>query len=171
MTVALLIPVCSPSVVVDDLGPEAVARGPAEIHPEEHLGPVRGLGAARTGADRQDRAVAVVVAGEQQQRPLPREVLLQRRDVTVQLGLELRVRGIGEQRRQLLDRGRACLEPAPGFDLVAETLGLLQDGLCRALVVPEAGFLRPGVELGDPRLGGPEVKDAPRSTGSARRDP
>ena len=44
--------------LVDDLGPEAVALRPAEVHPEEHLGPVGRLGAAGAGADREERAAA-----------------------------------------------------------------------------------------------------------------
>ena len=45
-------------LLVDDLGLEPMALGPAEVHPEEHLGPVGRLGAAGAGADREDRAAA-----------------------------------------------------------------------------------------------------------------
>ena len=51
---------------------------------------------------------------------------------------------------------------------VAQAVGLAQDLLRGALVVPEPGFLGQRVELGDARFLGLEVKDAPRSTGSAR---
>ena len=55
-------------LLVDDLGLQPMPLGPAQVHPEEHLGPVGGLGAARAGADREDRAARVVLAREQEQR-------------------------------------------------------------------------------------------------------
>ena len=44
-----------PFELVEDLGREPVALGPAQVHPQEHLGPVGRLGAAGSGADREDR--------------------------------------------------------------------------------------------------------------------
>ena len=41
--------------LVDDLGREAVPFGPAQVHPQQHLGPVGRLGAAGARADRQQR--------------------------------------------------------------------------------------------------------------------
>jgi hypothetical protein len=93
-----------------------------------------------------------------------REVLRQRGHLALELGLELGVGGLGEQLDQLLDGPGPCLEAAPGVDLVAEALGLPQDRLGVALVVPEAGCLRADIELGDAPFGGLEVKDAPTST-------
>ena len=66
-------------LLVDDLGREAMALGPAQVHPQEHLGPVGRLGAAGAGADRQDRGALVVLAGEQERGPLAVEVGLERR--------------------------------------------------------------------------------------------
>jgi hypothetical protein len=148
-----------------------VARRPAEVHPQEHLRPVGGLGAAGARADRDHGAVPVVLAGEQEQGPLPLEVLAERSDVPLELGFQLGVRRLGEELRELSGRLGARLEAAPRVDLVAEALGLLQDGLGRPLVIPEPGFLGLRIELGEAAFGGLEVKDAPRSTGSARRDP
>jgi hypothetical protein len=148
-----------------------VALGPAEIHPEEHLRPVRGFGAARAGADRQDRTVLVVLTREQQERPLTSELLGEGRDVTIQLSLEIRVRRLRQQLGELLRRGRALLETAPRRELVSEALRLLQELLGGALVVPEAGLGCGRVEVGDAPSLRLEVKDAPRSTGSARRGP
>jgi len=57
-------------------------------------------------------------------------------DVSLGLG----VRGVGEEVEQLLEVCGALLERAPEGDLVAQPLGLADDLLRAALVVPEAGF-------------------------------
>jgi len=75
--------------------------GPPQVHPQEHRRPVGGLGAARARADREDRRSCVVLAREQQLRPLPREVGIEVVDRAVDLGLELAVAGFLGQ----LERG------------------------------------------------------------------
>ena len=50
---------------VGDDGGEAVALGPAQIHAQQHLGPVLAFGAAGAGMDGHDGAALVVFAGEQ----------------------------------------------------------------------------------------------------------
>jgi hypothetical protein len=148
-----------------------VALAPAEVHPQEHLGPVGGLGPARAGADRHDRVLRVVLAREQEQRPLPVELQRERIGFAGDVGFGVGVRGVGEERLELLQVVDALLERAPGLDLVAQALRLADDLLCGPLVVPEPGLDRARVQLLDPLLLGGEVKDAPRSTGSARRGP
>jgi hypothetical protein len=148
-----------------------VARRPAQVHPQEHLRPVGRLGSAGTRADRDHRPVAVVFAAEQQQRALAFEVLRERRDIPLEVGLELRIGGLGQELGQLLDGSGPSLEAAPRLDLISEALRFLQDGLGGSLIVPETGDPGLGVQLGEAPLGGLEVKDAPTSTGSARRDP
>src|SRR3989442_9610610 len=49
-----------PRQQIDDLGLEAVALAPPEVHAHEHLGPVLGLGAAGAGVDAEDGRLAVV---------------------------------------------------------------------------------------------------------------
>jgi hypothetical protein len=142
--------------------------GPAQVHPQEHLGPVGRLGAAGTGADRQDRRALVVLAGEQQGGALPAEVLLERGGIPVELGLELGIGAVGEQLERDLEIVGTGQQVAPRVELGAEAVGLAKDLLGAALVVPEAGFLGQRLESGDPLGLGLEVKDAPRSTGSAR---
>ena len=44
---------------------EAAPFGPAQVHPQEDLGPVLGVGAARAGVDGDDRVAGVVLAAEQ----------------------------------------------------------------------------------------------------------
>ncbi len=55
--------------LVQDLGPEAVSLGPAEVHPQQHLGPIGGFGPAGAGADRQEGVALVVFAAEEQLAP------------------------------------------------------------------------------------------------------
>src|SRR6185503_21042279 len=49
-------------LLVEDLGREAMALGPAQVHPQEHLGPVGRLGATRARADREQGRALVVLA-------------------------------------------------------------------------------------------------------------
>jgi hypothetical protein len=110
----------------------------------------------------------VVLAREQQRRPLPREVLLECGGVALELRLKLRIGGFGEQLDRRLEIGRACLEAAPQVDLGSQAIRLAEDLLGAALVVPEAGLEGQRVELRDAIGLRVEVKAAPRSTGSDR---
>src|SRR5207245_3436451 len=49
---------------LEDLRTEPAPLGPAEIHPDEHLGPVGRVGAADAGADREERRPIVVRTAE-----------------------------------------------------------------------------------------------------------
>jgi hypothetical protein len=144
-----------------------VALGPAEVHPEEHLGPVSGLGPARPGADRDDRRPLVVLAVEEERGALALEVALELGVRPVELGAQLRIVRLADE----LERRFEVIDPLedarPELDLRAE-IGRLAEDLRRGpLVVPEAGLARQPLEIGEARLLGREVKDAPRSTGSA----
>jgi hypothetical protein len=121
---------------------EAVALGPAEVHPEEHLGPVGRLRAPCAGTDREDRAALVVLAGEQQRRPLAGEILLERGGLAVELSRELRVAGLLDELQGREEVVGPAQEPAPQLDLRPEIGGLSKDLLRAALVVPEPGFGR-----------------------------
>jgi hypothetical protein len=105
-----------------------------------------------------------VLPGEEQRGPLAVEVLLELRRGPIELGGQL---GIGrfldqlEVREQVVD---PRLEPTPELDLGSQAIGLAEDLLGAALVVPEAGLAGQRLELGDPALFRLEVKDAPRST-------
>jgi hypothetical protein len=141
---------------------------PPEVHPEEHLGPVGRLCPAGPGTDRQDRAAAVVLTAEEQGRPFATEVPIERRRGPLQLCGELRIAGLLDELEggeEVVDAG---LEPAPQLDLGTEAVGLAEDLLGASLVVPEAGLAGQRLELGDPAFFRRKVKDAPRSTGSAR---
>src|SRR5215470_5867328 len=49
---------------VGDDGLEAVALGPAQVHAQQHFGPVLAFGTAGAGVNRDDGAPAIVFAGE-----------------------------------------------------------------------------------------------------------
>ena len=143
---------------------------PAEVHPEKHLRPVGGLRAPRACRDREDRVLPVVVAGEEEEGPFALEQGGQGVALTLQFGLEFGVGRIaqhGEEFEQVVD---PLLDAAPEGELVAQALGLAEHGLGEARIVPEGGFGAALVERRQARFLGPEVKDAPRSTGSAPPD-
>ena len=50
---------------LDQLGLVAAVLGPAQVHAQQHLGPVLGVGAAGAGRDLHERGAAVVLAGEE----------------------------------------------------------------------------------------------------------
>jgi hypothetical protein len=138
--------------------------GPAEIHPDEHLGPVGRFRAAGAGADRQEGAAIVVLAAEQELRPLAREVRFEGRRLAIEFRRQLGVARFLdelERRQEIVGAGR---EVAPEGDLGTKRVGFAEDLLRRALVVPEAGRGRQCFELCGSTLLGLEVKDAPRST-------
>jgi len=126
-----------------------VALRPLEVHPQEHVRPVRRLGAAGASADREHGVLRVVLAAEQEERALAVELRGQGRGLALDVGLGLRVRGIGEELCELGDVVGALLDRAPEGDLLAQALGLAGDLLRLALVVPEPGLDRARVELGD----------------------
>jgi len=126
-----------------------VALRPLEVHPQQHVRPVGGLGAAGAGADREDRVLRVVLAAEQEQRALALELRGQGGGLTLEVGLRLGVGGVCEELGELGDVVRALLDRAPEGDLLAQALGLAGDLLRLALVVPEPGLDGAPVELGD----------------------
>ena len=155
-------------LLVDDLGREAVPLGPAQVHPQQHLRPVGRLGPAGAGADREQRGTLVVFAGEQQRGPFAAEARLESGGVAFELGLELGVGGLREE----VDGGEEVVgspeEAFPQRDLLAQPVGLAEDLLSGALIVPEARLLGQRVELCDSSVLGRKVKASPRSRGSAR---
>src|SRR5206468_5525941 len=101
------------------------------------LGPVGRLRSTGTRADREDGAALVVLAGEQERRPLPGEVAFEGGSGPIELRRQLVVTGFLdelERREEIVDPG---LEPPPELDLRSEGIGLAEDLLGRPLVVPE----------------------------------
>jgi hypothetical protein len=122
---------------------------PAQVHAQEHLGPVGRLGATRARADREERRALVILAGEEEGGPLAGEVGLERGEVAFELGFELRIGGLVEE----LDRGKEVVgarqELAPCGDFTPESVGFAQDLLRATTVVPEPGFLGQRLDLRD----------------------
>jgi hypothetical protein len=142
--------------------------GPAEVHPEEHLGPIGRLSAAGAGTDREDRPALVVLTREEEGGSLAPEVDLEGGDLAVELGGQLGIARFLDELEGRQDVVGAVLEAAPQLDVGAQAVGLAEDLLGGPLVVPEAGLAGQRLQLGDAALFGLEVKDAPRSTESAR---
>jgi len=145
-----------------------VPLGPAEVHAQEHLRPVGRLRSAGAGTDREDGRACVVLAREKQLGALPPEVGVQRRRLPLELGEELRIGGLLDQLERRQEVVDTALEAAPQLDLVAKAVSLAKGLLRAGLIVPEAGFAGQRLQLGDAAFLRLEVKDAPRSTGSAR---
>lgn len=99
------------------------------------------------------------------------EDLLEVRGLAVDVGLRLRIRVVIEEAEQLDEIVGALLEAPPERELVAQALGLSQNGLGSALVIPEGRIGRSRIQSGQALVFGPEVKDAPTSTESAPRGP
>jgi hypothetical protein len=91
-----------------------------------------------------------VLPGEQQRRALPSEVLLERSRLPLLLCLEICVGGLVEQLQRGLEIVGTGQQLPPRVELGTEAVGLAQDLLGAALVVPEAGFLGQRLELADP---------------------
>jgi hypothetical protein len=113
----------------------------------------------------------IVFTREQERGPLPAEISVKARRLGVELRRQLR---IGRFLDELEGREQVVgptFEIAPQLDLRSEGARLAENLLGRPLVVPEPGLCRQPLEMRGARLFRPEVKDAPRSTGSAPRDP
>jgi hypothetical protein len=101
-----------------------VALGPAEVHAQEHLGPIGRFRAARAGADRQEGVALVVLTAEEKLAPRLRVFAVE------VFGI---FDDVGEKRLVVLCLGQvqelACglgsrLEIAPQLELFSQTFGL-----------------------------------------------
>ena len=79
----------------------------------------------------------------------------------VELGLELGIGGLVEELERGLEVGGAGEQVTPRLDLGAQAVGLAQDLLGAALVVPESGLLGQRLELGDPLRAWPRGQRRP----------
>jgi hypothetical protein len=156
---------------VEHLGGVVVRLAPAQVHAQEHLGPVGGVGAARARVDRDDRRPGVVFAAEQP---------LELRGVELALGgdqllerlparsLVVRLRGELEQHFRVVERADQRVVARH----LALGAALLAQQLLRALaVVPQLRIRGLLLELGDPLADPREVKDAPGARPSVGAGP
>ncbi len=125
---------------------EAAALGPAQVHAEQHLGPVLRIRAAGAGAHGDDRVAGVVAAAEQPGLLELGEPRLEPRELTLQLAGELRV--ALRHLRQLVEVGGVGLERPKALQAPLRPGVLGGDGRRPLLVVPEAGLAHLPLEPG-----------------------
>ena len=121
---------------LDDLRLVALALGPAEIHAHQHLRPVRGVGPADAGAEREHRVAVVVWTGELCLERRVRDLIAERGEFALEVGLH---RGIVGQRCELGQVGRASAERLPSIEACAQEADALQEPLRVLAIVPEIG--------------------------------
>ena len=145
---------------------EAAPLGPAQVHAQEDLRPVLGVGPPRPGMDGDDRVAGVVLAAEQARLFELRQAPLDRGQLGAQLGRHLLV--LGGHLGQLAEVGDLGLQIAERLQLALGAGVGGGDARRRFLVVPEAGPLHLGLQaldLGFERRG---VKGSPRAGTAAR---
>jgi hypothetical protein len=134
---------------LEDLDGVLVLLGPADVHPHQHLGEVRGVDATGAGADG-DQGLADVVLAREQRADLERlDGLLD----LGQLGLGLGQRvGVVELEAEL-DQGAEVLDPrlqlAEPVDLALQAGEPARDARGVGLVVPQVGSRDLLAEVGD----------------------
>ena len=138
--------------LVDDLGRELVPLRPAQVHAQEHLGPVGRLRAARAGRDGQNRVVLVVVPGEHEGGAQPPVFSAQGRELGVEPRGHVRLALFVGQLGKLEQIVGALDQRSPGRDLVAQAFSFAQDLARAALIGPEVRLRRLRLELVDARL-------------------
>ena len=118
---------------------EAAALGPAQVHAQQHLRPVLGVGAAGAGVDGDDGVAGVVLTAEQPRLFQLVQPPLDRGQLGRQLARHLLV--LGRHLGQLVEVAGLRLELAEGLQL-ALGAGVRGRGAGRGvLVIPEAGAL------------------------------
>ena len=140
-----------PRADLEQLDLEAALLGPAHQHPQHHLGPVLGVGAARAGVDGDERVAGVVAAGEQ---PLLLELVEARLDAS-RAARRARRRSTRPPRPSRPARSRSSTSDVSARQrsrrrVDARVLGADLRG--RGLVVPEARRAHLVLELGDVRV-------------------
>ena len=133
-----------PRAHFEQLDLEPAVRGPPLVHPEHHLRPVLGVGAARARLERHDRVTGVVLAVEERVLLELRELLPQRSEQRGDLALHLAAVHRGELARVvvLLPQPPVAVEPP-------RDPRMLRGDLRRpVLVVPESRRVHLLLELG-----------------------
>ena len=123
--------------LVEDLGRHLVALRPAQIHPQEHLRPVLGVGPSGAGMDADQRRVLGIGVGEQQIDFLLLEVVVERLQILVERALEMPVLFVDGHLGQADDITGAGFELPPDTNLIAQTFGLLREPLSPLGLLPD----------------------------------
>ncbi|MPM14454.1 hypothetical protein SDC9_60816 [bioreactor metagenome] len=142
---------------VVDLGRVAVPLAPAQIHPHQHLGEVRGVDTTGLGADRHDGVALVVLTGQQRAHLERVEGLAQRPGLLVRV-LEHRVvvllDGQLDHHLEVLESLAQVGEP---LHLGLECRQARRHPLRVVLVVPQVGGRHLLLQLGDLDLHGRRI--------------
>ena len=160
LTVADLMPRLLAAALFEPFGLVAVRFRPADIHPQQHLGPVLRLGAAGPGMHFEIAVIGVGLAGEQALELAPRRFraqLFERRfgvrdDGRLALGLP--------HLDQLEGVGNLPLDPAITVDRLVQLGALAQQLLCRRGIIPQPRILGLSIQLGEAAVCSLPVKDA-----------
>ena len=145
-------------LIVDDLALEAAALGPAQVHAQQHLGPVLRLGAAGARVDRDDRVLAIVLAAEHLLDLAGLHFLVERVERLRELGVD-RLAGLGP----LDEHGEIVallLERRDELAILLEPAAALQHLLRFGLVLPEIGRGGARLEAGQFFVGAGGLKDS-----------
>jgi predicted DCC family thiol-disulfide oxidoreductase YuxK len=139
-----------------DLGSEALALGPPQVHAQEHVRPVLGVGAALARLDLAQDIALVVLAGEQASQLQLAEVGVEGCERQLDLLDHRVVTLLARQLGQRLDVVDAVAEGVVELEVVGGRRQLPGDLAGTVGVVPQIGARRFGLELGSP---GPELVD------------
>src|SRR5215208_136360 len=131
---------------LDELGLEAAIRGPAQVHPQQDLGPVLRIRASRPRVDGHDRVPGVVAAGEERVLLEPVELAADGRERLGDL-----VRHLPVHREELAGVLVLAAQPIVAIEPPGEARMLRGDRRRPLLVVPEPRLPELALELGDAR--------------------
>ena len=132
-----------PRAGLQQVGREAALVGPAQVHAQEHLGPVLRIRPAGSGVDRDERVTGVVLSREERILLQPRELLLQ----GCERGGDL-VGHLAVHRQQLACVLVLLCQPLVALEAARDARVLGGDLCCLGLVVPEAGLGHAALEPG-----------------------
>ena len=159
-TVADLMPGLLAAALFDPFGLVIVRLRPADIHPQQHLGPVLRLGAAGPGMHFEIAVVGVGLAGEEALKLAPRRFRAQLFEGRLGVGDDGRLALGLTHLDQLEGVGDLPLDTAVTADRLVEPGALAQQLLCRGGIIPQARILGLRVQLGETAIGSLPVKDA-----------
>ena len=151
---------------LDQLDIKALGLAPAQVHAQQHLGPVLRLGAAAAGLDVQVGGVGIVLAGEHAPELEPAQRLVHRGQLGLDVGEHVGV-AVGQRHvKELGGIGQFLAGLAQRGDLGLDLRQLAADVLRALRLVPEAGVGLFGLQLFKLLDQGLVVKDSP----ARRRD-
>src|SRR5712691_7194607 len=111
----------------EELRFEAAPLGPTQVHPHQHLGPIRRVGATHARRDRENGAAFVIWTGELSLEARMRDFFSEIRSVMRDVGFHLGI-AVGH-RRELAQVFGTRAKPLPPFQSITQVAKALQDSL------------------------------------------